>query len=221
MDARRDTDDENDDAELPAEVEDDEWRDARSPADTAPAHEEWRRGIQPPRDDEWAARSDAQRRASGGLTDADTHALHDITGIGHQELNRALSQGTIEDVEHVAPRVTAVTRALDHLEPHEGTVLRGSFGDLTEAQIAEYVPGDIRVEDRFLHSSVDPEVADGWFHGNVVWVIDSKNGREVGGNSAVGPSEKEVMFDKFARFEVLAKDRLDETGQWLIYMREL
>jgi hypothetical protein len=102
----------------------------------------------------------------------------------------------------------------------QGTVLRGSAGNLTEAQIAEYEPGETRVEDRFVHSSVDPDVADGRFHGNVVWVIDSKRGRSVGSQSEV-PSEKEVMFDKFSRFEVLAKDRIEDTGQWLIYMREI
>lgn len=67
---------------------------------------------------------------------------------------------------------------------------------------------------------MDPEVADGIFGGNVVWAIESKSGRDVEQYSAVSP-EKEIMFDKFSRFEVLAKNRIEETGQWLIYMREL
>ncbi|MFZ6005561.1 MAG: ADP-ribosyltransferase domain-containing protein [Actinomycetota bacterium] len=154
------------------------------------------------------------------LTTADRGALSDITGMGHQSLNRTLSAGSIAEVSAVAARTNAVSHALAKLPVHEGTVLRGSAGNLTEAQIAQYEPGDIRVEDRFVHASVDPEVADGRFHGNVVWAIDSKKGRRVESHSEV-PSEREVMFDKFTRFEVLAKDRIEGTGQWLIYMREL
>ena len=154
------------------------------------------------------------------LSDADRAAMSDITWTGHQALNRALSKGSLEDVATNAARVNAVSRALQKLPIHEGTVLRGSAGNLTESEIAEYEPGEVRVEDRFLHTSMDPEVADGNFHGNVVWVIDSKRGRSVETYSAV-QSEKEVMFDKFSRFKILAKDWLEETGQWLIYMREL
>lgn len=156
---------------------------------------------------------------SRDLTDADRAALRDVTGLGYRQLNRSLSQGSLDDVAAVAGRVNAVTRAVEKLPVHEGTVLRGSSGNLTDAQIGEYVPGEIRVEDRFLHSSVDPDVADGRFHGNVVWVIESTRGRRVESHSEV-PSEREVVFDKFSRFEVLAKNKID-TGQWLIYMREL
>jgi hypothetical protein len=154
------------------------------------------------------------------LTVADVKALRDITGGGHQELNRTLSEGSVEDVERIADRVAAVSQALERLPVHDGTVLRGSGGNLTEAQIEAYEPGEIRVENRFVHTSVNPEVADGWFHGNVVWAIESKTGRDVEAHSEV-PSEKEVMFDKFSRFEVLAKDRVEGTDQWLIYMKEL
>ncbi len=154
------------------------------------------------------------------LTDADRSALSDITGWGHQRLNRTLSEGSLDDVSAVAARANEVSHALAKLPVHEGTVLRGSAGNLTEAQIAQYEPGEVRVEDRFVHASVDPDVADGRFHGNVVWAIESKKGRDVGSHSEI-PSEREVMFDKFSRFEVLAKDWLDDTGQWLIYMREL
>lgn len=157
---------------------------------------------------------------AGRLTGADRDALRDITGSGHQQLNRSLSQGSIEEIESMAARVNAVSRALEKLPVHSGTVLRGSAGNLTEAQIAEYEPGAVRVEDRFVHSSVDADVADGRFHGNVVWAIESSKGRAVEAHSEV-PSEKEVMFDKFSRFEVLAKDRVEGTDQWLIYMREL
>lgn len=50
--------------------------------------------------------------------------------------------------------------------------------------------------------------------------VDSKKGRRVESHSKV-PSEREVMFDKFTWFEVLSNDRIEGTGQWLIYMREL
>jgi hypothetical protein len=246
MDHRREADDDGDEIKPPSESSEDEWRDSR-PTESVQG-EEWRRGIQPPRADEWnssrradsptahgpgagedwrSVRDDAdstagslEHDAATDIADADRAALQDITGSGHVELNRTLSQGSIEDVERVATRVNAVSRALEKLPAHEGTVMRGSGGNLTDAQIAEYEPGEIRVEDRFLHSSVDPEVADGIFHGNVVWAIESQRGREVEQHSAV-PGEKEVMFDKFARFEVLAKDRIEETNQWLILMREL
>lgn len=209
-------------------IEDDAWRETRGDTHGESSDDAWlRRDVEHHSDDGWRLQREAPSTvdggpdAEGGLSDADVAALHDITGTGHQELNRALSRGSIEDIERVAPRVTSVSQALEKLGTHEGTVFRGSSGNLTDAQIAEYEPGDIRVEDRFLHSSIDPEVADGNFHGNVLWVIESKSGREIGDRSAVGPFEKEVMFDKFARFEVLAKDRLQDTGQWLIYMREI
>ncbi len=161
-----------------------------------------------------------QGDSGSGLSSPDRDALSDITGTGHRQLNRSLSDGSLDDVASVASRVNAVSNALQKLPVHEGTVLRGSAGNLTEDQIAEYEPGEVRVEDRFVHASVDPEVADGRFHGNVVWAIDSKRGRRVEAHSQ-WPSEKEVMFDKFSRFEVLAKDRIEDTGQWLIYMREI
>ncbi len=161
-----------------------------------------------------------QSIAERSLTVPDRIAISDITGSGHKDLNRTLSQGSISEVQRVAARVNAVSRALEKLPVHSGLVLRGSAGKLTETQIAGYEPGEIRVEDRFVHTSVDADVADGLFHGNVVWAIESRTGRSVEAHSEV-PSEREVMFDKFSRFEVLAKDWVVDTEQWLIYMREL
>lgn len=143
----------------------DEWRDARPSADSVKS-EEWRWGIQPPRDDEWrpgrgsgvlpsssfscGPQSEwlsletppAQETGVSGapaeteLSSQDRAALHDITGSGHLEINRGLSDGSIQEVERIAERANAVSRALDKLPSHEGAVLRGSAGDLTEAQIA-------------------------------------------------------------------------------------
>lgn len=154
------------------------------------------------------------------VTESDRHALRDITGWGHLRINQAMSEGSLEELSTIAARANAVSYALAKLPVHEGIVLRGSAGNLTEAQIARYEPGEVCVEDRFVHASVDPDVADGGFRGNVIWAIDSMRGRNVAPRSAF-PAEREVMFDKFTRFEVIAKDRLPETGQWLIYMREI
>jgi hypothetical protein len=55
------------------------------------------------------------------LSDADRTALSDITGLGHQRLNRSLSKGSMEDVAAVGGRVNAVSRALEKLPVHEGT----------------------------------------------------------------------------------------------------
>jgi len=156
----------------------------------------------------------------GSLSQADRDALSDITGSGHQSINRALDGGTLDEVEAVASRATAVSRALEQLPIHEGTVLRGSAGNLSASDIAKYEPGEVRIEDRFLHTSVDPEVADGKFHGNVLWIIESKHGHDVHAHSA-WESEREVMFDKASKFEVLSKQQIEETGQWLIYMQEV
>ncbi len=154
------------------------------------------------------------------LTGSDRDALKDITGSGYRRLNQSLSEGSITQISEIAERANAVSDALAKLDAHPGMVLRGSAGSLTDAQVGEYEPGEVRIEDRFVHASVDPDVADGYFRGNVVWAIESKSGRRVEQYSAV-PSEREVMFDKFTRFEVLSKDHIDGTGQWLIYMREL
>lgn len=150
------------------------------------------------------------------LSDTQRAALADYTGLGHLELNHALGKGTLEQIEAIASRSTILSEALDRLPVHEGTVLRGSSTDLDSDEIARYVPGDVVVENRYLSTSANPEKE---FGGNVLWVIEPKQGKDLGPHSVL--AESEVLFDRFSQFEVLAKDFDAELARWVIYMQEV
>jgi hypothetical protein len=143
-------------------------------------------------------------------------AIRDYTGAGSREINFALRQGSLELVEEVAERSAVLSEALEGMPIHEGTVLRGSTTELSEADLAKYEPGAKVVENQFLSSTVTPERE---FGGNVLWVIESKHGRDVADASSV-PAEDEVLIDKFTTFDVLAKDYDPELGRWVILMEE-
>jgi len=161
--------------------------------------------------------------SAGVLMAGDADAVADVTGVGHQEINSTLWNGSVADVEEIASRAVAFSNALDSFPVHEGTVLRGM--NLSDAQVARYEPGSTVVEPGFTHASRDP---DREFGGNTVFVIDSKSGRDVGQRSAV-PVEQEVTFDMSSRFDVLSKEWVDDLdrgpgstarGRWLIYLFE-
>jgi hypothetical protein len=159
----------------------------------------------------------------GSATSADTQAVLDLTGLGHQEVNAALWSGSVEDVERIAARAVAFRRALQNFDVHKDTVFRGM--DLSDRQLAIYEPGEVVRHPGFTHTSRD---SDRELGGNTIFVIESKSGRSVGDSSAV-PWEKEVTFDMSTRFYVAGKEWVDdldrgpaklERGRWLIYLLE-
>ncbi len=58
------------------------------------------------------------------LTTGDLSALADYSGLGHQDLNDALRNGTMDAFQQ--ERVDALNQALDKLPPHQGPVFRGT-----------------------------------------------------------------------------------------------
>ena len=145
-----------------------------------------------------------------------------IPGLdSYHTLNSALSKETLDKVQESARESNVLSAALRKLPAHEGTVLRGASMQLTADELAKYEPGDFVVEPRFLSVTVDPEEEFSKEGGNAIWVIESKQGHSL--EDLADPSmahEKEVLFDRFARFQVLAKEYNDELQAWIIYMEE-
>lgn len=166
-------------------------------------------------------------RLAFGLSDAERQAIRNYTlekysGLdSYHTLNPALSIDTIDKMQQSARESNILSAALSKLPVHEGTVLRGTIKPLTAAELAKYEPGDFVVEPRFLSSTVDPEEEFSKEGGNAIWVIESKNGHSL--KDLADPSmanEQEILFDRFPRFQVLAKEYDDELQAWVIYMEE-
>jgi len=129
---------------------------------------------------------------------------------------------TVDKLAKTARQINDLSDALSKLPAHQGLVLRGSATPLSPDDIARYEPGEIVVEPRFLSATVDPEQEFSKFGGNAIWAIESKNGRAISDYADDRVAhEKEVLFDKFARFQVFAKEYNDELGVWVIYMEEV
>lgn len=145
----------------------------------------------------------------------DLTALKDFTGTGYELVNPPLREGSISDIEAVADQIGGIVDDLQNRPIKEGTVLRTLSDTLTAAEIERYEPGEIVTENPFTSASTNPEFDRG---GNVLWVIESRTGRDVADISQF-PGEREVLFNRVTSFTVLAKEQQD-TGRWLIYMEE-
>ena len=110
------------------------------------------------------------------LSDMDRETIRRYTGKDHKELNQALWSGTLDEVEAISPFSHDLSAALKKLDPHEGTVYRGSEEGRPAAayDLDRYEPGEIIVENGHLSCTTDPEVP---FNGEVLWVIESRSGR--------------------------------------------
>lgn len=161
------------------------------------------------------------RHADAGLSATDLAALRKYTGDGSEDLNRALWDGSIADIQSEAAFSRELSAALEKLPEHQGTALRGSEPGrhASEYQLDRYEPGARVVENGYLSCTVNPERE---FDGEVLWVIESKSGRNVEAFSSVR-DEQEVLMDRFSTFTVLSKEfeeDLGKHGRWLIYMEE-
>jgi hypothetical protein len=150
------------------------------------------------------------------LTTEHLSALNNYTGLGHEDLNDALRNGTMDASQHA--RVEALNRALEKLPPHNGPVFRGT--DLPREVLAQYQPGAVVSESAFLSTSMDLGVAQSTaFAGNVEFRILSRTGRDISSFSTF-PTEREVLFQTDVPFYVVDR-RLDpSTGRTVIEMIE-
>jgi len=151
-----------------------------------------------------------------GLSRAHREALEKYTAptAAHRELNGALWGGTVTNIEQVAAFSHDLSDVLRTLPETHCTVYRGQ--DLAPAQLAHYEPGEIVVDNGYTSASSDPERE---FGGAVLWVIESRHGRVIDELSECR-WEREVLFDRFTRFEVLTNEYDKDLGRTIIYMRE-
>jgi hypothetical protein len=143
-------------------------------------------------------------------------AVADYTGPGHDDLNSALRNGTMDASQQA--RVEALNQALEKLPPHHGPVFRGTH--LPDDELARYQPGVVVTERAFVSTSVDPAVARfAAFAGNVEFKILSRTGRDISSVSTF-PSEREVLFPTGVQFYVLDRKSDPHTGRTIIEMIE-
>jgi hypothetical protein len=156
------------------------------------------------------------------LSERDREAIRRYTGAEYAELNWSLWSGHLNNVESVSPFSHDLSSALEKLPRYEGTVLRGSMPGISanDYQLERYEPGETVVENGYLSCTTDPEME---FDGEVLWIIESKSGRDIGSFSRRKP-ECEILFDRFSRFEIRTRENvsdLDGRERWLIYMEEV
>jgi hypothetical protein len=153
---------------------------------------------------------------TGQLTPQDLSALADYTKMGYADLNSALRSDTVDASQHA--RIEALTKALQKLPPHEGTVVRGT--NLPQEVLEQYQPGAVVTENAFVSTSMNPAVAQSSaFVGNVEFRILSSTGRDISSVSMY-PSEQEVLFPAGTRFYVLSRHPDPLTGRTIIEMIE-
>jgi hypothetical protein len=154
--------------------------------------------------------------AAQPLTSEDLSALNNYTGLGHDDLNDALRNETVDPSQQA--RVDALNRALDKLPPYEGPVVRGT--DLPPDVLAQYQPGAAVTEPAFFSSSTNPAVPQSTaFAGNVEFRVLSRTGRDISSFSMF-PTEQEVLFPTAVTFYVLDRRSDPLTGITIIEMIE-
>jgi ADP-ribosyltransferase exoenzyme len=150
------------------------------------------------------------------LTTEHLSALADYTGPGHEDLNDALRNETVDASQQA--RVDALNRALDKLPPYEGPVVRGT--DLPPDVLAQYQPGAAVTEPAFFSTSMNPAVPQSTaFAGNVEFRVLSRTGRDISSFSMF-PTEQEVLFPTGVTFYVLDRRSDPLTGITIIEMIE-
>jgi len=150
------------------------------------------------------------------LTTEHLSAVADYTGPGHEDLNSALRNGTMDASQQA--HVEALNQALEKMPPHSGLVYRGA--DLPPEVLAQYQRGAVVSEIAFVSTSMDPAVAhSSAFAGNVEFRIVSKTGRDISSFSLF-PSEQEVLFPTGLQFLVADRRTDPRTGRTIIEMIE-
>ena len=119
----------------------------------------------------------------------------------------------------IQTRVDRLSEALHKLPPKPGMTYRSI--DYSEEILAHYEPGCIVTEAAFTGRSRNRKRAlQTRAYGNVLIRILGDNGRDISTFSRY-PKEKEVLYDKGTRFEVISKTRRKKPNTWLISMREI
>jgi len=94
--------------------------------------------------------------------------------------------------------IALATNGLKEMPSHKGEVLRGAY--LPDDVISQYKPGSIITEKGFTSTTTSKAAAD-VFTGNVRYIINSKNGKNVSRLSQF-PEEEEIVFPPSTKFKV-------------------
>ena len=129
-------------------------------------------------------------------------------------LDDALRKVDAGKLKELDAHIRVATFGLIELPSHRGPAFRGI--ELSEATLAKYQPRLVIREHAFVSATANPALR---FPGNVTYVIESVNGRNVE-LVADSPIEREVVFFTGTRFFVLAVDR-DAHGEATVYLREV
>ncbi|GAB2853879.1 hypothetical protein GCM10027176_65710 [Actinoallomurus bryophytorum] len=141
-------------------------------------------------------------------------AVHAYTRGWHRDLNVALREGSEAALAEQSAHIEALKVALDGLPRYDGIAHRGA--DLTSEQLKHYLPHTVVKERAFtsattsLHSRLP---------GNTHFVIQSRNGREIGPLATAMGHEREVIFAPDTEFKVLGVDQRGDTT--VIYLTEV
>lgn len=118
---------------------------------------------------------------------------------------------------HVVIVTTTLEAATKKLPVYTGRVYRGIRVEDLAAFMRDYDVGATVVWPAFSSSSLDRAYA---VEGNVLFMIESKNGRQIGKYADLW-EEQEVVFTPKSRFRVLAFDMEQTTSKATIYLEQL
>ena len=144
-------------------------------------------------------------------TDEERRALNGYTRSEYRAINSGLRAGDVS--AFINNRADLITQALAKLKPYVGTVYRGTF--VSTEKLRSYLSGNVITEKAFTSATRDEGQT---FNGNVLFTIQSKNGKRVARYSS-HKSEAEVLFDQGTQFRILR--RAFEDGTWQITLEEL
>jgi hypothetical protein len=115
----------------------------------------------------------------------------------------------LEKLEPAKPKADEHGHVPEYLTSHRGA-------DLTAADLAKYVPGNVVTEPRYTSTSASLEKA---FEGNTQFVIMGKSGRDISFCSKY-PDEQEILYPCDTPFEVLHHEKAED-GTTRIVMKEI
>nr|WP_264081681.1 ADP-ribosyltransferase [Gandjariella thermophila] len=146
------------------------------------------------------------------LTDEQLYVIADYKGSGYKEINEALRAGDPDALERLAPKIETLESSIEKMPRYKGETYRGIAvrqADLDDL-LARYEIGKTVREPAFTSTSPDSP-----YHGNVMFVVDSTNGRDI---SCLG--EHEVVYPPDYEFTVTDKYFDEESWTWVIHLAD-
>lgn len=154
-------------------------------------------------------------KRKGTFSREEKNAIEDYTTDKFQAVNGAL-RGEGELKGETKKLVDAVDSALEKAPKHEGTVFRSFQAD--PSLIAQLQPGKTFSDKAFMSTSKEPPKFIP--KGSVALQIVGKNGVDIESLSLHGKAEKEVLFPRGSKFEVV-KAQQHPQGGWVAILKEL